>query len=54
MISLKDGWSHRSTSSSPTGYAYYVVCLAAAADRPKIRAFRDWVIESAQAAFANP
>lgn len=38
----------------PTGYAYYVVCLAAAADRPKIRAFREWVIESAQAAFANP
>lgn len=27
-----------------TGYAYYVVCLNAAADRPKIRAFRDWVI----------
>lgn len=27
-----------------TGYAYYVVCLAAAADRPKIRAFREWVM----------
>lgn len=33
----------------PTGYAYYVVCLAAAADRPKIRAFREWVIAGAQA-----
>jgi LysR family glycine cleavage system transcriptional activator len=31
-----------------TGYAYYVVCLAAAADRPKIRAFREWVIAGAQ------
>ncbi len=34
----------------PTGYAYYVVCLAAAADRPKIRAFREWVIAGAQVA----
>jgi LysR family glycine cleavage system transcriptional activator len=32
-----------------TGYAYYVVCLAAAADRPKIRAFREWVIAGTQA-----
>lgn len=38
----------------PTGYAYYVVCLAAAADRPKIRAFREWVIAGAHAAFATP
>lgn len=36
-----------------TGYAYYVVCLAAAADRPKIRAFRDWVISGAQSASAG-
>ncbi|MBL8658896.1 MAG: transcriptional regulator GcvA [Rhodospirillales bacterium] len=34
----------------PTGYAYYVVCLAAAADRPKIRAFREWVIAGAKGA----
>ncbi len=36
-----------------TGYAYYVVCLEAAADRPKIRAFRDWVMAETQAAAAK-
>jgi LysR family glycine cleavage system transcriptional activator len=28
----------------PTGYGYYVVCPQAAADRPKIKAFREWVM----------
>jgi len=28
----------------PVGWGYYVVCLATAADRPKIKAFRDWLI----------
>lgn len=38
-----------------TGYAYYVVCLSAAADRPKIRAFRDWVIaETTLSEAVNP
>jgi len=36
-----------------TGYAYYVVCLAAAADRPKIRAFREWVMAETKAAAAK-
>ncbi|MBK8176739.1 MAG: transcriptional regulator GcvA [Rhodospirillales bacterium] len=27
----------------PTGFAYYVVCPPTSAERPKIRAFRDWV-----------
>lgn len=29
----------------PTGYAHYVVCPPVAADRPKIKVFREWVIE---------
>jgi len=29
----------------PTGYSYYVVCSAASAERPKVRAFRDWIID---------
>src|SRR5512132_4037036 len=29
----------------PTGCSYYIVCLPAAADRPKIIAFRKWVME---------
>jgi LysR family transcriptional regulator, glycine cleavage system transcriptional activator len=29
----------------PTGCSYYVVCLPASADRPKIIAFREWVME---------
>jgi LysR family transcriptional regulator, glycine cleavage system transcriptional activator len=29
--------------SLPVGYAYYVVYLPGAADRPKIKAFREWV-----------
>ncbi|HSO41777.1 MAG TPA: LysR substrate-binding domain-containing protein [Rhodospirillales bacterium] len=36
-----------------TGYAYYVVCLATAADRPKIRAFREWVTSETEAAAAK-
>jgi LysR family glycine cleavage system transcriptional activator len=31
----------------PVDYAYYVVCPEAAADRPKVAAFRDWVIAEA-------
>ncbi len=31
----------------PTNYACYVVSPAAAADRPKIKAFRDWLLEQA-------
>ncbi len=29
----------------PSGFAYYLVCPAAAADRPKIKAFWRWVVE---------
>jgi LysR family glycine cleavage system transcriptional activator len=29
--------------SLPAGYAYYVVYLPGAADRPKIKAFREWI-----------
>ena len=32
-------------SGLPTGFSYYIVCLPAAADRPKIIAFRKWVME---------
>jgi len=28
----------------PSGFSYYVVCAPAAADRPKIRAFREWAM----------
>ena len=34
--------------SLPVEYAYYVVAPEASADRPKVAAFRDWVIETAQ------
>jgi LysR family transcriptional regulator, glycine cleavage system transcriptional activator len=33
--------------SLPREYAYYVVAPLASADRPKVAAFRDWVIETA-------
>jgi LysR family transcriptional regulator, glycine cleavage system transcriptional activator len=33
--------------SLPVEYAYYVVAPEASADRPKVAAFRDWVIETA-------
>lgn len=36
----------------PVGYAYWVVYLPATAERPKIKAFRDWV--KAEMAAANP
>ncbi|MBM3518056.1 MAG: transcriptional regulator GcvA [Alphaproteobacteria bacterium] len=43
--------------SLPYDYAYFVVCPLAAADRPKIRAFRDWLVaevdESAPGAVAR-
>ena len=32
----------------PTDYAYYVVCPAPSADRPKIAAFRDWLLDEAK------
>lgn len=31
----------------PVDYAYYVVCPEATADRPKVTAFRDWIIAEA-------
>lgn len=37
----------------PTGYAYYVVCPQVAADRPKIKAFREWVMTEIAAAAAS-
>lgn len=39
----------------PVAYAYYVVCPEAAADRSKVAAFRDWVIDEAtQSPSASP
>ena len=35
--------------SLPAEYAYYVVCPEAAAGHPKVRAFRDWLLEEAGA-----
>jgi len=35
--------------SLPVRYAYYLVCPKATADRPKIKAFREWMIEEATA-----
>ncbi len=31
-----------------TDYAYYIVCPEATADRPKVRAFQDWLLSEAQ------
>jgi LysR family transcriptional regulator, glycine cleavage system transcriptional activator len=33
--------------SLPAEYAYYIVCPTATASRPKIRAFRNWLLEEA-------
>ena len=35
--------------SLPVNYAYYIVCPKTTARRPKISAFRDWLIQEAQA-----
>lgn len=42
--------------SLPADYAYYVVCPVEAADRPKITAFREWLLAEAAATTAlfNP
>ncbi len=32
----------------PTDYAYYVVCHAPSAERPKIAAFREWLLDEAK------
>ena len=34
----------------PPEFAYYIVCPEAYADRPKVRAFREWLLEEAEAA----
>ena len=34
--------------SLPVEYAYYLVCPEATADRPKINAFRDWILAEAE------
>ena len=34
--------------SLPAEYAYYIVCPDASAERPKVRAFRDWLVRTAQ------
>lgn len=31
----------------PSDFAYYIACPAANAERPKVRAFRDWLLEEA-------
>lgn len=36
--------------SLPSRYGYYVVCSPTAADRPKISAFRDWLLGEAKSA----
>jgi len=38
------------TLSISNDYAYYVVCPESTADRPKIAAFRDWLLDEAKAA----
>jgi LysR family transcriptional regulator, glycine cleavage system transcriptional activator len=38
----------------PAGYAYYLVTVPAAADRPKISAFRDWILTEMAAVRAHP
>ncbi len=35
--------------SLPTNYAYYMVCPHASLDRPKVKAFGEWILEEAQA-----
>ncbi len=35
--------------SLPAGFAYYVVCPEAYAERPEIRAFREWLLAEAGA-----
>ena len=42
--------------SLPTAYAYYVVAPEASANRPKVRAFRDWLLAEAKRSVdaANP
>jgi LysR family glycine cleavage system transcriptional activator len=43
--------------SLPTNYAYYLVCLPATVDRPKVQAFRQWVREELadhRSQLANP
>ncbi len=40
------------TLSLPTDYAYYIVCPAAAAERPALARFRQWLLGEAQAAAA--
>ena len=42
------------TVSLPADYAYYVVSPETTADRPKIRAFRDWIVAEARAAGGAP
>jgi LysR family glycine cleavage system transcriptional activator len=37
----------------PAGYAYYLVTEPAAAERPKIRAFREWILTEMAAAHAR-
>jgi LysR family glycine cleavage system transcriptional activator len=32
----------------PASFSYWLVCLPAAAERPKIRAFREWILAEAQ------
>jgi LysR family transcriptional regulator, glycine cleavage system transcriptional activator len=36
------------TLSLPSDLAYYVVCPTQTAERPKVRAFRDWLLEEAR------
>ncbi len=31
----------------PLGFAYYVVCPETTAERPKVAAFREWIMEEA-------
>ena len=35
--------------SLPVAYAYYIVCPKPTAERPKVRAFREWLIAEAKA-----
>jgi len=37
----------------PTEFAYYFVCPEATADRPKIRAFREWLLAEAHREMAD-
>ena len=34
--------------STPLTFSYYLVCAKAGAEQPKIKAFRDWVLEEAR------